>query len=136
MMSAFATVKEESYQQMKQCMYRGCMYMIPNTTTLKVCMLYLMYVVIHYLTPYIYIQLCVPRTMIGFFLSPMMVPTPHCKAIRWVFSYTSTSIDGMWIMLGAWLIGQIHALVVYVGTKTKVNVVVNVVEEEEVSATA
>ena len=119
-MSAVIAVKEESYERIKQFMYRGCIYMIPSDLTIKVCLLYLTYVVIHYLTPYLYIQLCVPRTMLGFFLSPMMVPTPHCKAIRWMFTYTSTSIDGMWILLGTWLIGLIHAMVL---TKQKVNIV-------------
>ena len=128
MMSTFITVKKESCEQMKQRMYDGCIHMIPSVLTIKVCLLYLMYIVIHYMTPYLYIQLCVPRTMLGFLLSPMMVTAPHCKAIRWIFTYTSTSIDSMWILIGTWLIGCIHEMVM---TKPTVmaNPTVNVVEE-------
>jgi hypothetical protein len=65
--------------------------------------IYLIWIFLHYLAAHLYVKLCVPRTIVGFLLSPFMTATPHCQGLRWVVYNAANMINNMWIILGAWI---------------------------------
>jgi len=65
--------------------------------------IYLLWIFLHYLASQLYVKLCVPRTIIGFILSPFMTATPHCQGLRWVIYNAANMINNMWIVFGAWI---------------------------------
>jgi hypothetical protein len=64
--------------------------------------LYIGWVVIHYAASHFYIHWCVPATVLGFIMSPFVVPAPHCQALRWAIYNGGNSIVAMWVLLGIW----------------------------------
>lgn len=64
--------------------------------------LYFVWILLHYICSHLYVSWCTPLTIIGFILSPFVVPAPHCQALRWVIVTGSNSITAMWFALGAW----------------------------------
>jgi hypothetical protein len=64
--------------------------------------LYIGWVVIHYTASHFYIHWCVPATVLGFIMSPFVVPAPHCQALRWAIHNGGNSIVAMWVLLGIW----------------------------------
>jgi len=63
---------------------------------------YLFWIVLHYISAHLYASWCANLTLVGFLLSPFVVPAPHCQAFRWVINNGSNSITAMWIALGTW----------------------------------
>lgn len=66
--------------------------------------IYLIWILLHYLSAHLYTNYCVPLTYVGFLSSPFIVPTPHCQAFRWLITNGSTHIMAMWVTVGSWLI--------------------------------
>jgi hypothetical protein len=73
------------------------------TTLYNVCSLYLLWIVLHYICSYLYLQYCVIPKWYGIFLSPFLVSTPHCQAMRWVIYNGGNNMQEMWITLGIWI---------------------------------
>ena len=67
----------------------------------RVAALYFLWVVLHYVAAHIYTELCVPPTLKGFVLSPFMTASPHCVALRWLVVNGASSINAIWLILGA-----------------------------------
>lgn len=74
---------------------------------MKVSGIYFLWIFLHYIASHLYIKLCVPKTFIGFVLSPFMTATPHCQGLRWIVYNAANMINNMWIMLGAWICSTI-----------------------------
>lgn len=72
------------------------------TTIFNIFGLYIIWILIHYISAQLYIKLCVPRTIFGFLLSPFTTATPHCIALRWAIYNGGISISNMWNALGLW----------------------------------
>lgn len=90
-----------SYENIKEkTIYYGTMF-------IELCGIYLMWIVLHYLSAHLYVAWCTPMTIIGFLLSPFIVPAPHCQAFRWVIVNGSNSITTMWFTFGAWVAKKI-----------------------------
>ena len=81
----------------------------PSTLWFHVTGVYTLYVVVHFVTPYMYVRLCTPWTLMGFLASPLMAPAPHCRALRWTFLHTASNIDTMWLVLGTWCVAATAA---------------------------
>lgn len=81
----------------------------PYTLWFHVTGVYTLYVVVHFVTPYVYVRLCTPWTLMGFLASPLMAPAPHCRALRWTFLHTASNIDTMWLVLGTWCVAATAA---------------------------
>ena len=64
---------------------------------------YIVWIVTHYISAHLYVHWCVPATFMGFILSPILVPFPHCQALRWAIYNGGHSIVAMWVILGLWL---------------------------------
>lgn len=73
----------------------------------KVSGIYLLWIFLHYFSAHLYIKFCVPNTIIGFFMSPLMIMTPHCQGLRWIVYNAANIINNMWILVGAWIYSMI-----------------------------
>lgn len=65
--------------------------------------IYLMWICLHYFASHLYVKFCVPKTLMGFLLSPFMTATPHCQGLRWVVYNAANMINNMWIVCGTWV---------------------------------
>jgi hypothetical protein len=70
---------------------------------IRVSGIYLLWIVLHYVSSHLYVKLCVPNTVLGFLLSPFMMATPHCQGLRWIVYNATGVINNMWILMGAWI---------------------------------
>lgn len=71
------------------------------------CGVYLFWIGLHYFSAHLYTEFCTPKTFFGFLLSPLLVPSPQCKAIRWVLFNGAIIIDNMWLLLGTWFCSKL-----------------------------
>jgi hypothetical protein len=69
--------------------------------------IYVVWIMLHYVSAHLYIQWCTPLTLWGFLMSPFIVPAPHCQALRWAMNNGSTTITAMWVTLGSWLVKKL-----------------------------
>jgi hypothetical protein len=77
---------------------------VPHLKTLyEICGIYLFWILIHYICSHLYVTVCTPLTIVGFFMTPFVVSAPHCQAIRWGILTGSASITAMWVTLGTWI---------------------------------
>ena len=65
--------------------------------------IYLAWICLHYFASHLYVIFCVPKTVMGFLLSPFMTATPHCQGLRWVVYNAANMINNMWIVCGTWV---------------------------------
>ena len=65
--------------------------------------IYLAWICLHYFASHLYVKFCVPKTVMGFLLSPFMMSTPHCVGLRWVVYNAANMISNMWIVCGTWV---------------------------------
>lgn len=70
---------------------------------IKVILVYMLYILCHFISTHAYAHFCTPFTIWGFGASPFIASTPHCKALRWTMHYTGIHIEFMWLVLGTWL---------------------------------
>jgi len=68
---------------------------------------YLLWISMHYASSHIYTFFCTPYTISGFFLSPFIVVTPHCSAIRWVLYEGGNIITNMWLVSGTYMASKL-----------------------------
>jgi len=73
------------------------------TTLINVCGIYLIWIILHYISCHLYVYFCVPNTIIGFLMSPFMTATPHCLGLRWIIYNAANMINNMWLILGTWV---------------------------------
>lgn len=86
----------------------SCNYLLKTIKLLlKVSGIYLLWICLHYFSAHLYIKFCVPDTIIGFFMSPFMIATPHCQGLRWIVYNAAGIINNMWILIGAWIYSMI-----------------------------
>ena len=62
--------------------------------------IYLGWILIHYFAVHIYARVCVPSTLTGFLMSPLLAPAPHCVGLRWAIHTGGSSISAMWLLMG------------------------------------
>jgi hypothetical protein len=63
---------------------------------------YILWIIIHYISVQLYVKHCVPSSLWGFITSPILVSSPHCKAMRWILHIGANTIDNMWTTIGVW----------------------------------
>ena len=63
---------------------------------------YILWIIIHYISVQLYVKHCVPSSILGFITSPILVSSPHCKAMRWILHTGANTIDNMWNTIGVW----------------------------------
>ena len=95
---------DKSYKFMVYCFdftYKSIIFVF------KVSGVYLLWILLHYVASHLYVSLCVPKTIIGFVMSPFMTATPHCQGLRWIVFNAANMINNMWIILGTWICSTI-----------------------------
>jgi hypothetical protein len=73
----------------------------------KIAAIYLLWILIHYLSAHLYVYWCTSTSLIGFILSPFLTPAPHCQALRWGINQGANQIVLMWSTAGTWLLMKI-----------------------------
>jgi hypothetical protein len=69
--------------------------------------IYLLWIIIHYISIHLYVYFCAPSSVYGFMISPFLASAIHCKALNWAIYNSSTIIDYMWVLLGTWICSKI-----------------------------
>ena len=72
--------------------------------------IYLLWICVHYFASHLYVKICVPNTLLGFIMSPFMIPTPHCQGLRWIIYNAANMINNMWIITGSWICSNLLIL--------------------------
>jgi hypothetical protein len=106
------TVEEKPDKNMLQIVYE---YVISAINTIVpalkwvyfVSKVYIIWITIHYISCQLYVHYCVPTGITGYLLSPFLVSSPQCKALRWAFYNGGNIIDNMWNYLGVWASTQL-----------------------------
>ena len=65
--------------------------------------IYILWIFLHYVSAHLYTSYCVPNTLYGIIISPILTTTPHCQGLRWIIYNGGNQINNMWITLGSWL---------------------------------
>jgi len=73
----------------------------------KISGVYLLWIGLHYFSAHLYVKFCVPNSVVGFIMSPLMMTTPHCQGLRWIVYNAANIINHMWILIGAWIYSMI-----------------------------
>jgi hypothetical protein len=69
--------------------------------------IFVLWIVLHFITPHLYVYFCTPATVFGFAVSPFVAAAPHCMAFRWVIYNGGTMITTMWMVIGGWFIRKL-----------------------------
>ena len=72
--------------------------------------IYFLWIFLHYFASHLYVKLCVPESILGFLISPLLITTPYCVGLRWIIQTGANSINNMWIVLGTWFCNFIFNL--------------------------
>jgi hypothetical protein len=72
-----------------------------------VTMIYIAWIVAHYIAPHAYVKFCVPLTWSGFLMSPLNASSPQCIAIRWVIYKGGNNIVMMWVIISLWVLKSV-----------------------------
>jgi len=70
---------------------------------IKVSGVYILWIILHFVSSHLYIHFCVPSSFIGFIISPFMTSSPHCQGLRWIIYNGANTINNMWVILGTWI---------------------------------
>lgn len=73
----------------------------------KISAIYLLWILIHYVSAHLYVYWCTSTSLIGFILSPFLTPAPHCQALRWGINQGANQIVLMWSTAATWLLMKI-----------------------------
>ena len=71
--------------------------------------IYLIWITLHYIASWLYSYLCTPWSVIGFLVTPFIVASPHCHALRWCVVHGAETITAMWLILGTWIVTSLVA---------------------------
>jgi len=69
--------------------------------------IFVLWIVLHFVAPHLYVYFCTPATLMGLALSPFVAPAPHCMAFRWIIYNGGTMITTMWMVIGGWFIRKL-----------------------------
>ena len=96
------------YRRFGQLVKTSAISSVPYIKNLfAVSSIYLFWITLHFATAQLYVKFCAYPSLYGFLLSPFLISSPHCAAMRWVFTKGGTLLDGMWIILGTWLCSKV-----------------------------
>ena len=69
--------------------------------------IYIIWVLIHYISAHIYTKICAPSGLSGFVLSFILAPSPYCYTLRWIIFNGGNYITTMWVILGMWIVNKL-----------------------------
>lgn len=71
---------------------------------------YGIWILVHYISSQLYVKWCVNWSFMGFIFSPLLVNTPHCKALIWGINNGVISIQSMWVLIGYWFMRYVNPI--------------------------
>jgi hypothetical protein len=71
------------------------------------CLIYIVWIVIHYISSHLYVKWCVSSGFIGFLYSPLLTQSLHCQALRWGIHTGANTIQSMWAVIATWVTGKL-----------------------------
>jgi hypothetical protein len=71
------------------------------------CLIYIIWIVLHYISSHLYVKWCVPSGIIGFMVSPFLTQSVHCRALRWGIATGAQTIQSMWAIIATWMTGKL-----------------------------
>jgi len=77
---------------------------INDNYLLKIIIMYITCIVLHFVAAHLYVKYCVYPSIIGLLLSPFITSTPYCHAFRWTIYNCGATINLMWILGANWII--------------------------------
>ena len=104
-------VENQSFLQMVWNSIIGIVNLLFPRTVLKVMLIYFTWISVHYLAAYLYIHFCAHLSWTGYIMSAILVPAPHCEGLRWNIYNGAIKIQGMWILLGGYILHFIEKIV-------------------------
>jgi hypothetical protein len=96
----FATIKEYTYATVLYISNKIVTIVYCTYVTSKV---YVLWILLHYFASHLYVYYCVPKTIVGFIMSPFLIASPQCHSLRWIVYNGANIISNMWVILGTWL---------------------------------
>ena len=97
---------EKNFQESNISTFTNYIYN-PIKITLSITGIYFIWVLLHYFASHLYVRLCVPGSIYGFFISPFLIATPYCIGLRWLVQTGANTINNMWIIFGSWVCSNI-----------------------------
>ena len=79
-------------------------------------------VLTHYVCSNIYPLWCCKLTFFGFIMTPFMIVTPHCEALRWIIHYTGEQIRNVWLWIGGYLVYYVTSTITPYLTNFRANI--------------
>lgn len=78
--------------------------MIKKLTYFLICihkevLIYFFCVLVHFVTPHLYVHFCTPSSWKGLFMSQFMVISPHCQIIRWSIGFSGRVLNNIWVFI-------------------------------------
>jgi hypothetical protein len=68
---------------------------------------YVLWIIGHFAATHLYVNLCAPPTVVGFFKTAVSVPAPHCKLLRTLISHFGDGIGTIWTSVTAFVLSSI-----------------------------
>jgi hypothetical protein len=67
-----------------------------------VSLMYVGWIIVHFMAANLYVKLCTPLTFIGFIMSPFAASSAQCVGLRWIIHTGGNNIMMMWCLIGLW----------------------------------
>ena len=64
--------------------------------------LYMFWTTLHWGAIQVYQEYCVPKTLFGYFMTPIMTQTPHCKIASWIQRTSTDAFNSMSALVLTW----------------------------------
>ena len=69
--------------------------------------IFILWIIIHYISANLYSRFCAELTAFGFIKSIFDSQTPHCIAMRWIIYNGGNAINSMWVSFALWITTKI-----------------------------
>ena len=71
----------------------------------KALMVVAVWSIAHSASVYAYAHFCSPLTPLGFLVTPFLIGSPHCVALRWMINNGALGVSSGWVSFGVLLVG-------------------------------
>lgn len=74
--------------------------------------IYLLWILLHFISTHLYVYLCIPKTFYGLLYSPFMIQMPYCIGLFWIMKRGNEIINIMWITTGKIIVDNINTQII------------------------
>ena len=80
--------------------HSNCSHLSWQRAVTRGVLMYAALIIVHHVGANLYSRMCTSQTIHGLFMSPFLVPAPHCEGLRWIVYHGAARINGMWLFIG------------------------------------